>query len=165
MGRVVAGVDGSDGGRRALEFAIDEARRRQSALEVVYVAPPPRTGFSNSPGMSSEYVSGDAMKTRAERETSEFKDQMDHAREAAESLVGRLIASLDHDGITISETVLVDRRPARRLVELVNSDGDVDMLIVGSRGQGELTGRLLGSVSQACVSNSHVPVTVVPPGP
>jgi nucleotide-binding universal stress UspA family protein len=36
MGRIVVDVDGSDGSRRALRWAADEARLRGAGLEVVY---------------------------------------------------------------------------------------------------------------------------------
>ena len=39
--RVVVGVDGSDTAQRALNWALDEARRRQAAVEVVHAWTPP----------------------------------------------------------------------------------------------------------------------------
>src|SRR4029453_19365406 len=45
-GRIVVGVDGSDGAQRALEWAVEEARLRSAALVVVYgwQVPPVVTG-------------------------------------------------------------------------------------------------------------------------
>lgn len=89
------------------------------------------------------------------------EEEATHAREAAENLLRRALEDVDVGTVQVEVTTLVDRRPARRLVELVNTKQDVDLLVVGSRGLGELSGMLLGSVSQACVAHAHVPVTVV----
>ena len=47
---VIVGVDGSVGARAALEFAMDEAARRQSALRVIAVVQPPAYGFAAMSG-------------------------------------------------------------------------------------------------------------------
>ena len=39
--RIVVGVDGSDGGRHALAWAVGEAARRGAVLEAVHVWTPP----------------------------------------------------------------------------------------------------------------------------
>ena len=38
---------------------------------------------------------------------------------------------------------------------------DADLLVVGSRGHGSVTGALLGSVSHALIKRSQIPVTIV----
>lgn len=50
--------------------------------------------------------------------------------------------------------------PAEALVELIETTG-CDMAIIGARGQGAIRSALLGSVSQALVHASPVPVTIV----
>jgi len=53
--KVVVGVDGSDGSRAALEFAMDEAARRGAAVRVVWAIP--QTGYwAASYGMSPALV-------------------------------------------------------------------------------------------------------------
>ena len=46
------------------------------------------------------------------------------------------------------------------LVDIVESTG-CDMIVIGARGQGAISSALLGSVSQALVHASPVPVTIV----
>jgi nucleotide-binding universal stress UspA family protein len=163
MTRIVVGVDGSPTSRKALAFAAQEARMRDATLEVVHVRPPARmTGLSSSFGVQAEYLSADMFTRAAERDREQVEEAENEARRAVENMLHAAIADVDLDASRIEQTILVDRRPARRLVELVNERDDVELLVVGSRGLGELSGALLGSVSQACVTHARVPVTVIP---
>lgn len=162
MGQVVVGVDGSVGAQSAIRFAIEDARRRGASLHVVYVAQPPTGGPSGSTGLPSEFVSESVFRSMSDKDQEQQRQLFDQIRRQGDQLLTRVLADEDVEGLKVSRTVLLDRRPARRLVELVNTEGDVDLLVVGSRGRGELTGVLLGSVSQACVAHARVPVTVVP---
>lgn len=159
MGRVIVGVDGSAGSRRALEFALDEARMRHATLQVVYVQEP---AIPPQHVAGAVYATSSGMETMAEWETEQRETLGRRAREHGERVLGDLVDELTTDDVKVEETLLFDRRPARRLVELVNGLDDVELLVVGSRGRGELTGLLLGSVSQACVTHARVPVVVIP---
>lgn len=161
MGRVVVGVDGSKVGQEALSFAADEARMRNAVLELVHVRPVRRSPGGEGQAMVTQYSSAEALAASAERDQEREDEEARHAREAAETLLNRALADVDVRELQVEKTTLVDRRPARRLVDLVNQRDDVDLLVVGSRGLGELSGLLLGSVSQACVAHARVPVTVV----
>jgi nucleotide-binding universal stress UspA family protein len=77
-----------------------------------------------------------------------------HALETAESL-------LRDAGLDATE-VLVTGDPAHALVDLVESEG-CDAVIMGSHGGGGLRSALQGSVSQALLHASPVPVTLVKP--
>lgn len=46
-------------------------------------------------------------------------------------------------------------------VVLVDASRRARLLVVGSRGHGELAGMVIGSVSQHCVTHAHCPVVVV----
>ena len=161
MGRVVVGVDGSEACREALEFAADEARMRGAVLELVHVRPHPGSIVGDTRGLQTEFASAGAVQASAARDREHAEEADTRARQAAENLLERILSRVDVDGLEVRRTTVVDRRPARRLVEHVNDRDDVELLVVGSRGTGELSGRLLGSVSQACVNHARVPVTVV----
>lgn len=161
MSRVVVGVDGSEAGQAALAFAADEARMRNATLELVHVRPRVPGQGSGTQGLDAEFASAQAVQKSVERAGGQAEEAETRARQAAENLLERLVAQVGIDDVEVQKTTVVDRRPARRLVEHVNGRGDVVLLVVGSRGLGELSGRQLGSVSQACVTHARVPVTVV----
>jgi nucleotide-binding universal stress UspA family protein len=54
--------------------------------------------------------------------------------------------------------VVVEGHPAPALVEAARG---ADLLVVGSRGHGEFSGMLLGSVSQYCAHHVSCPITIV----
>ncbi len=164
MGDVVVGVDGSKNARAAMEFAVEEARLRGAKLRAVYVQDAgKRLGGSRLDGLDVGYTSAEGYQALVERTDEQREELQTRLRQHADQLLEQVVRSVDGQGVEIEKVILFDRRPARRLVELVNGDADnVALLIVGARGGGELTNRLLGSVSQAVVTHARVPVTVVP---
>jgi nucleotide-binding universal stress UspA family protein len=142
MGRIVVGVDGSEGSKAALAWALDEARLRQAALDVVcsYSLP---TGW---------FGVGDTMGVVVATEITED----DVAGYAGETLTNALAAA-DADGVEITKTTIAGH-PATALVAA--ADG-ADLLVVGSRGHGDFGSILLGSVGMHCVHHSPCPVVVV----
>lgn len=95
------------------------------------------------------------MRTPDPRALSEIAEAVgQHALETAESL-------LRDAGLDATE-VLVTGDPAHALLELIESEG-CDMVVMGSHGGSALRSALQGSVSQAMVHNSPVPVTLVKP--
>ncbi len=164
MGDVVVGVDGSKNARAAMAFAVEEARMRGATLRAVYVQDAARMrGGSRLDGLDVGYASAEGYQAAVERSAEEREELEMRARQHADQLLEQVVRDADTEGVDLDKVILFDRRPARRLVELVNGDPDnVVMLIVGARGRGELTSVLLGSVSQACVTHARVPVTVVP---
>jgi nucleotide-binding universal stress UspA family protein len=141
MGKIVVGVDGSDGSREALRWAFTEATLRNDALEVVIVWQYPITASLPTFG---------AMTTPGDFETD--------ARST-------LLTILDNEGINAESpipvsTLVAEGNPARALLDASDS---ADLLVVGSRGHGGFAGVLVGSISQQCVHHAKCPVVVVHP--
>ncbi|GGS96951.1 universal stress protein [Nonomuraea spiralis] len=132
-GEIVAGVDGSEGGRRALEFAFAEAELRGARLRAVQAWAWPRpSGFEPAD-------------PEAERE----------AREALR--LNLLVPRQCHPSVEVIEDV-VHGHPVEVLREAASG---ADLLVVGTRGQGTLKGMIMGSVSQAMLHHAPCPMAIV----
>ncbi|RBY83822.1 universal stress protein [Geodermatophilus sp. TF02-6] len=136
IGEVVVGVDGSDEARRALAWALGEARLRGVAVRMLTV-------------WEGRQPPGD----RDGRTVVEFEEDV-AARMRADA-----VGAAQVTGTTAVPVVPEVRygHPARSLIEAAGSDG---LLVVGSRGMGGLRGRLMGSVSQQCAQYADCPVVV-----
>lgn len=142
-GRIVVGVDGSDESIRALQWAVDEARRRDATLDIVVAWHSPYAAAADITGMAA---------SRINREDIEQASQeiLDRAME---------VARRESSAVRI-EPVVVEGGAARSLLEAA---ADADLLVVGSRGRGGFAGLMLGSVSQQCAHHAPCPVVIVPP--
>lgn len=132
--RIVVGVDGSTASLRALKWAMRQAELTDASLEVVSAWEWPESfGWTAVP--------------------SGYNPERD-----AQDLLEPLIAALrtEHPGVSISSTV-VEGQPAS---VLVRASQGADLLVVGSRGHGEIIGMLIGSTSEHCVANAACPVVV-----
>jgi nucleotide-binding universal stress UspA family protein len=131
---IVVGIDGSDGSRRALQWAFQEARLRaarvQALLAWTYLAQPHGE-------FDAAYGETDA------------RARLDQALDQVGS-----------DAIDVAvERLVVNDLPARALLDAARG---AELVVVGSRGVGGFKGLLLGSVSQQVVQHAPCPVVVVP---
>jgi nucleotide-binding universal stress UspA family protein len=151
MARIVVGVDGSAGAEKALHWACAEARLRGATLHVVHAWTVPLI----------EAIP-DASMLGVPRPGPSDEEVYEHLRRAAEdvldSCVRRGLADEDCAEVTLTQELL-EGRPSRVLLE---SAGDADLLVVGSRGLGGFQGLLLGSVCAQCVHHAPCPVVIVP---
>ena len=150
MAKIIVGVDGSVGARRALSWAAAEARLRGAILQVVHAwmvplidaLPEPWVIGSRSIGPSEEEV---------------------YAHLAAGAR-GVLDDALDEvKAVHADIEIAGELTEARAASALIAAAGDADLLVVGSRGRGGFSGLLLGSVSTQCVHHAPCPVVVIPP--
>jgi nucleotide-binding universal stress UspA family protein len=139
MDFVVVGVDGSDQAETALRFAAEEAALRKARLHVVCAWEVP-IDSTMSVGLVPGLIQG----------------LLDEAEDIVKSATGR-VEELQPS--VKCESRVVEGRAGTVLLE--EAQGAV-LLVVGSRGRGELAGMLLGSVSSHLVHHSPCPVTVVP---
>jgi nucleotide-binding universal stress UspA family protein len=143
MDTVVVGVDGSEGGRAALEFAASEAALRGARLRIVSawqvpVVTPHARDLAAPP---LDVATWDALRVRAQ----EIADD-------AFMAVKEVHPSLD------GETLAIQGQPADALLD---QSADAALIVVGRRGLGGFRSLLLGSVSQQVVQHATCPVVVV----
>jgi nucleotide-binding universal stress UspA family protein len=139
---VVVGIDGSDGARAALRFAMDDAARRGAAVRVVRVFQPPEY----------EAPDGVVVPLPLERVTVDLEKA---ARQMVDDVVAERGGSLA--GVPVEVEALLGR-PAKVLVERARGG---DLLVLGHRGRGGVASAVLGSVGLHCVLHATGPVAIV----
>ncbi len=144
MDRIVVGVDGSAGSKKALQWALDEARRRKAAVDVVHAWHPPY--FTGLPYMAG-YLSI----------SPDF--QPDALEAGARHVLEGATQGADRTGVAALETVLVRGPAVRTLLDVANG---AKLLVLGSKGRSALTGLLVGSVGDQVLHHAPCPVVVVP---
>jgi nucleotide-binding universal stress UspA family protein len=142
MPRITVATDGSVSANRAVDSAANLAKATQSELIILTVG----GDISGTELRQLAGTEGDlskALKTAANR-------ILDRARKRA----------LRHGALNISlQSVWGD--PAEAIIDTVRRS-KTDILVVGRRGRGRLSGLLLGSVSQKLTSLAPCNVMVVP---
>jgi len=137
---IVVGVDGSEGGAAALEFAAEEAALRGARLRIVsaWQVPVPPYGDFALP-LGPETV--EAIEAGAQQVA-------DDASRAAKK---------PHPSLE-AQALAMHGQPADVLLE---QGTDAALIVVGRRGLGGFKSLLLGSVSQQVVQHATCPVVVV----
>jgi nucleotide-binding universal stress UspA family protein len=136
-GRIVVGVDGSDGSKAALRWAVGQAEFTGAKVEAVAAWEYPATY-----GWAPMYSDDETLPELTKKQVSEtVRDTL--GTEAADLI-----------GVTVTE--------GQSAHVLLTSSAGADLLVVGRRGRGGFAGLLLGSVSQHCVHHASCPVVVVP---
>lgn len=134
----VVGVDGSEGSRTALTWAVAMAAALGGTVKAVtaWHYPP----LPVAPGLSP------------------ITYNEENYERAAVSAARLVLADVPDGPVPIEHQVV--NGDARRV--LIDASRDATALVVGSRGHGILVGALLGSVSLGCVEHASCPVVVIP---
>ncbi|HWB22876.1 MAG TPA: universal stress protein [Gaiellaceae bacterium] len=142
MSTIVVGVDGSEGSKEALRFALDEARSRGADLKVV--------GAWHIPAVV--YQAG---WVPASVDLECYPDLAQQALDEA-------LAEVDVEASGVKATTVVTQGQAADV--LCAEAKGADLLVVGSRGLGGFRGLMLGSVSQQCAHHAPCALAIVPGG-
>ena len=95
----------------------------------------------------------------------EAKDQRGREHEAVRELVDDVVKELVAAGVEAKGEVLsCNPKEVAREILGAATRLDADMIVMGSRARGELTGLLLGSVSHEVAMGASCPVVIVPTG-
>ncbi len=135
---IVVGVDGSPASDRALEWAMQEGRRRGCAVEVV-------TAFGNGTHLGSL---AESTLTAEARQRAESVQALQITRFAEPYRTEVTLAA------QVVEGPAVDR--------LVDAARHASLLVVGSHGYGLVHQVLVGSVAAGCIRRASCPVVVLP---
>jgi len=138
--RILVPIDGSEQARVALEHALTE--HPDAAFTGLSVINPLETAGTTEMGALSY---AEEWYERAQERAESYLD------EARETATGRDVPF---------ETAVEVGRPSREIVRYAE-EGDFDAVVIGSHGRTGVSRILLGSVAEAVVRRSPVPVTVV----
>lgn len=139
MIRILVPVDGSELALDAVHHALALAREGLSATLVLANVQEPAS-FYELATKDSDIIAAAAV-------------------EAGQDLMASAVALVRAAGVPC-ETEVVLGEVAATLVDLAEDHG-CGLIVIGARGQGAISSALLGSVSQAVVRLSPVPVTIV----
>jgi len=136
---IVVAVDGSDASNQAVKWAANAALKRKQPAELgpAYTVPQ----FMYADGM----VPPQELYNELEGEAN---DKLDNAQKIVTDFSSEVEVS----------RLLKESAPIDLLLELGDS---AEMIVMGSRGLGGLSGLVMGSVSSAVVSHANCPVVVV----
>jgi len=135
--KIVVATDGSDHAKRALAVVRELARVHHAKLYVVHAYP-----------SLSDFLG--------------FKDYSSiatHRIAKGQKILDEAVESLDPESLEI-ETELLEG-PAVEAILHVAKTREADLIVLGARGLGTLTGLLLGSISRKVLQHAPCPVLVI----
>jgi nucleotide-binding universal stress UspA family protein len=140
--RILVAIDETPAAAFALRHVVPYALDQGSRLTLLTVVPDLPSAVAAA-GISPQRIA-EEMETEADT----------HLRQVAATLPQDLPVT----------TVLRHGDPAEEILRLVREE-PIDLICMGARGRGRVTGALLGSVSSAVLHHSPVPVVVLHPPP
>jgi nucleotide-binding universal stress UspA family protein len=142
--RILVPVDGSDRALAALELAVELQKKCDSELLLLCVY-----RHYSLLEASMSMVNPDRPENLDESMQKHAKNVVEYAKSAAAENGSKNVRGFVKSG-----------PPARTIVNFAK-DKNVDLIVLGSRGIGDVEGYLLGSVSHKVTSLSHCPTMVV----
>jgi nucleotide-binding universal stress UspA family protein len=76
--------------------------------------------------------------------------------------LNEIIASVRVAGMAVGPEITARVQQGRAARTLIDTSRGADLLVVGTKGRGGLSGVMLGSISRQCATHATVPVAVVP---
>ena len=149
--RILVPLDGSEPSKNALNQAVSIAEKYDSELILLAVVPRvmvpvfPDEGFGAAPVTAAKDMA---------RYQEKMKEIYENVLVEAKAEVGS-----KHPKLKV-ETVLREGRPSATIVDMAENDG-VDLIVMGSRGIGGITGWILGSTSRRVVDSCTRPILIV----
>jgi nucleotide-binding universal stress UspA family protein len=140
--RILVAIDETPAATFALRHVVPYAVDQRSQLTLLTVVPNP-PGSVAATGVSPQQLA----------------DQMEIG---AAAHLGEVVATLPQD---LSVTTLLRHGDPAQEILAVLREQPFDILFMGARGRGRVTGAILGSVSTAVLHHSPVPVVVMHPPP
>jgi nucleotide-binding universal stress UspA family protein len=149
--KILVAFDGSEASKHALDHAVSVADMIKAEIHIISVVPRvmmpvfPDEGFGAAP-------------VTAAQDMSDYQERM-------KNVYGKSLEEAEQDiknhypDLQV-ETRLLEGRPSATIVDEAENN-DMDLIVIGSRGLGGITGWILGSTSRRIVDSCTKPVLVV----
>ncbi|MBD3207609.1 hypothetical protein GF319_14855 [Candidatus Bathyarchaeota archaeon] len=148
--RILIAYDGSEPSKHALVQGISLADLTSSEVTILSVVPRVMIPIYSDVGAAGSMYTG--------REMAEIQEDM---REFYSDSLKKVSKELKEEYPDVElDTELLEGRPSQIIIELAENDG-YDLIVIGSRGLGGITGWILGSTSRRVVESCTKPVLVI----
>jgi nucleotide-binding universal stress UspA family protein len=141
--KILAAIDGSEHGWKALDLAADMAKQQGARLIMLHVVP-----FEPMADVLRAFAAAEHVPL--EEEEARFR----YARTLGDHLTRSAEARVRDKGLTDLIGRTVEGKPADQILEVARSEG-VDMIVVGSRGLSDARALFLGSVSHKVADHAE----------
>ncbi len=136
--KILCPVDGSDQSGKALEFAVDLAQRYPARLELLFVT---------QPLMTEDIFAMGTLAIPVDLPQEDLEQYGHKVLDKAEAIAR-------NQGLRDLGKSLRQGEPATTIVDYA-ADIDADMIVIGSRGLGDLSSLLMGSVSHKVAHDAN----------
>ncbi len=143
---ILVPTDGSKVAQKAVEHAIDLARKYDAAVHALYVIDTDAVDI----GLGTEQV---------ERIKAGKFGEMEELQERAAKATGAVSEAAAEYSIEVIEDVAAGR--PHKCIDQYAKKNDVDLIVMGSSGRSGVRRVLLGSVTERTLRSTHIPVLVV----
>ena len=139
---ILVPVDGSETAKLAVDKAIGLAKAFDSRVTVIYVIDPyPFTG------VGTDFAYGHA-------------EYLSAATAEANTAIHAARSAMEQAAVKVDSSVVESHAPWRGVVQTAKAV-QADLIVIGSHGRSGLEKLVLGSVTQAVLAHTHLPVLVV----
>ncbi len=141
--RILVAVDGSEHARTAARMAVYMAKELRVELTALYIMTLPWAAYSGGVAVPIEKIE-------------------ERLREVGEKATGEVAAMAQKEGIKVKLAIEEEiESPVRGITKYATSE-TIDLIMLGTRGLGEVKRLLLGSVASGVVTYAKCSVLVVP---
>lgn len=145
--RILVAVDGSENAAKAARVAITMAKKFGSELLVCHVIPTPAYSFSQA---------GTANVT-----AQVLREYFSAARKEAKALLNEIVRLAETEGVKASELIIDNTFSVVEAIVSNAASRNIDLIVIGTRGQSGFKKLLMGSVSSGVLSHAHCSALVI----
>lgn len=137
--KILVTTDISDFSRRALSTALEVAKKFNAEIELLHVVP----------------LAADFLISEASYGVAVDQDELDKS--------GEMVLETSLEGVKIDvpfKKKIIAGHPVIEILKEIENE-DIDLVVMGHRGYGAISGSLMGSVSQRVLHKAKCPVLIV----